>query len=687
VLGTPVAHGRAFRADEDRPGAAPVVIISQSLSLRRFSGGDAVGHTLVFEGQPHTVVGIAPAQLDLEGTADLFTPLGQNTAVRMQNREARFIHALARLRSGSSLDDARAELRVIAGRLSREYARSNEGLELRAQPLQQEVVGDIGSTLWLLLAAVGLVLLIACANIASLLLARAAAREREFAMRAALGASRARLIRQCLTESAVLGASGGAVGALLTAISVHPFVTMWPGSLPRAGDIRFDASVWLFALVVSLASSVVFGLAPALRTRVNAVEAALRSGARSVGGHGRTIQSAYVVAEVALAVVLLVSAGMLGRTLLTLSSLDPGVNVHNVLTGRLALSPGALADPEHTRAAWQDVLDRATAVPGIESAALADIIPMREGVNTLPYATTPAPVPSSQAPVALASTVTPNFLTVMGIPLLHGRFIDGHDRAGGEPVVVVDETLARHAFGGDDAVGKQLWVAAMGPAPVRIVGVVGHVRHWGLAGDDRSRVRDQMYYPFAQVPGSLLRLFSSFMSVAVRTRTSPSTIEEPLRVALRGAAGDQALYDVRTMEQVAAASLDRQRFLLRLFGIFAGIALLLASVGIYGVVAYLTSQRVPEFGVRMALGATARDVMALVLRQSASMIAVGVGVGAAAAWAAGRLLARVVDGVRPTDLSTAAAMTGVLVAVAALATVVPARRASRADVCEALRQD
>jgi putative ABC transport system permease protein len=275
----------------------------------------------------------------------------------------------------------------------------------------------------------------------------------------------------------------------------------------------------------------------------------------------------------------------------------------------------------------------------------------------------------------------------MGIPLRRGRFFDDHDRAESDPVLVIDETLAQHAFGGDDAVGQRLWIPELGPVPLRIVGIVGHVRHWGLAGDDQSRVRDQLYYPFAQVPVPLLRLFSSFMSVAVRTRVPPSNVEESLRRALRGSARDQALYDVRTMEQLAAASLERQRFLLLLFGTFAGIALLLASVGIYGVLAYLTSQRVPELGVRMALGATARDVTCLVLRQSASMVAVGVAIGAAAAWGAGRLLARVVEGMRPTDLSTAALMTSVLVAAAMLASAVPARRAGRVNVLEALRRD
>jgi predicted permease len=386
---------------------------------------------------------------------------------------------------------------------------------------------------------------------------------------------------------------------------------------------------------------------------------------------------------------------MLGRTLMALSSLNPGVNVHNVLTTRFAMSPAALTDPGRMRSAWQDVLDRARRVPGVEFAALADIIPMREGENTLPYWTTSTmlstpmstPPATNQGAVALASTVTPDYFTVMGIPLRGGRFFDDHDRADSERVLVIDDTLAQHAFGGDDAVGKRLWIPDMGPAPLRIVGVVGHVRHWGLAGDDRSLVRDQIYSPFAQVPASLMRVFSSFMSIAVRTRMPPLNVEEPLRLALRGSAGDQALYNVRSMDQLVARSLERQRFLLLLFGILAGIALLLASVGIYGVLAYLTSQRVPELGVRMALGATARDVRNLVLRQSVSMVAVGVVIGAAAAWGAGRLLVNVVDGMRPTDLSTAAAMTSLLVAAAVVASVLPARRAGRVDVLDALRQD
>ena len=349
--------------------------------------------------------------------------------------------------------------------------------------------------------------------------------------RAALGASRGRLVRQCLSESTVLGVCGGTLGAFFAAVGVGPFVAMWPGSLPRAGDIRFDPTVWLFTLILSLASSVLFGLAPALRIRIDSVERALRAGARSIVALSRALQRGYVIAEVALAVVLLVSAGMLGRTLLALSSLDPGVNVRNVLTAHVAVSPGALADQVRIRSAWQEVVDRAAGVAGDQSAALADIIPMRQGDNTTPSWTTPEMPPANQVPFALASTVTPDYLNVMGIPLRRGRFFDDHDCAGSEPVVVIDDTLARHAFGAGDAVGKRLWVSALGPVPCRIVGVVGHVRHWGLAGDDRSRVRDQIYYPFAQVPASLLRLFSSL----VGRRSHARAAARSRRVAAPGA--------------------------------------------------------------------------------------------------------------------------------------------------------
>ena len=541
TLGISPVQGRAFRPDEDGPGASAVAIISYGLWQRLFgSQPSTIGRLLIYDGKPYTVVGIAPAGFQLDGDAEVFTPLQQRqtTDPRMQNRAARFLRVTARLRPGFALADARAELALIARHLAEEYPRSNAGLSMTAYPLQKELVGDVGSTLWLLQGAVGLVLLIACVNIASLLLARAVSRERELAMRVALGAGRGRPARQCLTESAMLGVGGGVLGVALAFVSVHPFVAFWPGSLPRAEEIHLDWRVLLFAVSASLLSGILFGLAPALRVPMHAIEQTLRAGARSIAGSSRRLHSAFVISEIALAVVLLVSAGMLGHTLLALSSLDPGFNMHNVLAARFALSPGTLANPEQVRAAWQDVLDRARRVPGVESVALADIIPMREGSNSLPYWTTATPPPPNQEPVALASCVTPDYLNVMGIPLRHGRFFNEHDRLGSEPVVVIDDNLAQHAFGTKDAVGKRLWIPAIGATPALVVGVVGHVRQWGLAADDQSRVRDQMYYPFAQVPAPLLHFFSSIMSFAARTTIPPLNVVEPLRRELRGAAGD-----------------------------------------------------------------------------------------------------------------------------------------------------
>ena len=393
------------------------------------------------------------------------------------------------------------------------------------------------------------------------------------------------------------------------------------------------------------------------------------------------------LSEIALAVVLLVAAGILGRTVLRLSSLDAGINTRNVVTAHVALTPGVLQSPAQMRAAWQDVLDRARRVPGVRTAALSDIIPMRVGQNGLGYWTTPAPPPLNEMPIALASSVTPDYLQVMGIPLRQGRFFDDHDRLDTEPVVVIDEVLAQHAFPHQEAAGKRLWIQAMGPDPIRVVGVVGHVRHWGLADDDQARMRDQIYYPFAQVPDALMRLFSSFMSIAARTSIPPLNVVEPLRHDLRGATGDQTIYAVRTMEQLASDSLDRQRLLTMVFGIFAGVALLLACIGIYGVLTYVISQRVPEIGVRMALGATARDVMRLVLHQSLQMVLVGAGAGLALAFAATRLIEQLVAGVRSSDPSTFAIMIAVLLLAALFASVLPARRASRVDPMSALRQE
>jgi predicted permease len=456
--------------------------------------------------------------------------------------------------------------------------------------------------------------------------------------------------------------------------------------LPRAEEIQLDWHVLLFALAASMVSGLLFGLAPALRAPVRELEQTLRAGGRSIAGSSRRLHGAFVVAEIALAVVLLVSAGMLGRTLLRLSSLDPGLNIHNVLTSRAALSPATLANPGKTRVAWDEILDRIRRVPGVEAAAIVDTVPMREGDNEIGYATMAAAVSDNQQPLVLANSVSPDYLKVMGIALLQGRFFDDQDRQGNESVAVIDEVMAKEAFGPADPVGKHLWIG-IGPDPVRVVGVVRHVRQWGLAGDDKAKVRAQLYYPFAQVPDALVHRWSDLMSIAVRTSIEPLNLIESLRREVRGTGNDQVLYEVNTMEQLVRDSLARQRFLLLLFSIFAGLALLLACIGIYGVLAYLTTQRVPEIGIRVALGARAEDVMWMILRQSLGMISAGFVLGAAGAFAAGRMLVRLVQGAQPTELSTFAMTIALLVVAALIASLVPARRASRVDPLIALRQE
>jgi predicted permease len=401
------------------------------------------------------------------------------------------------------------------------------------------------------------------------------------------------------------------------------------------------------------------------------------------------LHSAFVISEITLAIILLVSAGMLGRTLLRLASLDPGVDIHNVLVARTALSPATLSDPGKTRAAWKDVLARARSLPGVKSVATVDTFPMRQGDNEQAYWTSADLPTSNTLPFALLTSVSPDYLDVMRIPLRRGRFFDEHDDLSSTPVIVIDEVLAQNAFGKEDPIGKRLWIPDMGYASnvFEIVGVVGHVRHWGLAGDDQAKVRAQIYYPFAQLPDAFMHRWSELMSIAVRTEIPPLSLVAPLRSELKGVAGDQVLYEVHTMEQLASDSLARQRFLLLLFGVFAGLALMLACIGIYGVLAYLTGQRVPEIGIRIALGARPSGVMWMVLRQSLGMILVGVALGTAAALAAGRVLQKLVEGMQPIEIWTFAITIPVLVLAALFASFVPARRASRVDPVIALRQE
>jgi predicted permease len=686
VFGVRLLHGRGFTVDEDRPGGAPVAIISYRLWRTRF-GGDpkAVGARLVFEAKAYTVIGIAPAGFQLSGDVDVFTPLGQNTAPWMQDREGHpGIQVLVRLRPGVTLAQAQAELALIGRRLAKEYPKSNAGHGFAVQPFQRDVVGDIRPTLWLLFGVVTLVLLIACANVASLLLARAVSRDREIAMRMALGASRGRLARQCLTESTTLALAGGVVGVLLAAAGTRPFLTLWPGGLPRADEITLDWRVLLFTVAASLLTGILFGLAPALRTPVHGLDTSLRAASRIVTGGSRGLHRAYVIAEIAIAIVLLIAAGTLGRSLLRLSSLDPGFDPQKVLVARVALGSDAATNPLGTRAAWREILDHVSGVPGAQCAAIVDSIPMRGDESWIGYWTGSIPPPTDRMPMSQMAFASPDYLRVMGIALLQGRFFTEQDRSGSETIIAIDEVLAKHIFGDHGAVGKYVTLQILGRA--KVVGVVRHVRYRGPAADDQAPASDQMYSPLAQLPDQYLGVMASGMTLTVRTTLPPLNIVHAIRQQIRASARDQVLYDVGTMEQIAEGTLARQRFLLMLFGIFAGLALLLACIGIYGVLAYLTGQRIPELGVRIALGATPSDLMSLVLRQSLEMICVGACIGLLAGFAAARLLKHFVAGAQSTDPLTFLLMISVLVVAALFASFVPARRASRTEPMIALRQ-
>ncbi len=688
VLRVPLVRGRSFVAADDRAGAGPVAIISTRLWQHRYGATPkAVGMSLTYDGKAYTVVGVAPPGLQLDGDADVFTPLGQRTEPRMHWRAAYFLHVDARLRPGVTLSEAQAELALMSAGLAKQYPDSNVGITLVPHLLQRELVQDARPTLWLLLSAVSLVLLIACVNVASLLLTRVVSRGHEFALRLALGAPRGRLFRQCLIESSVLGICGGSLGLLLATVGTGPFLRFWPDRLPRADEVHVDWRVLLFAITSSILTALIFGLIPALRAKRSAIEETLRSRSHTIAGSARRPLSGFVVCQFALALVLLSAAGVMGRTLMRSASLNPGIDIRSTMAARVALSPAVLSNPSQARAAWQELMDSLRRLPTVKSVALTDIVPMREGQNVLDYRATVTPAPPSQEAEALASAVTPDYLQVMRLPLLHGRFFNDNDRLGSPQVVVIDENMAHHAFAGEDPVGKVLWIPGMGGRPVQVIGVVGHVRHWGLAGDDLSRVQDQCYYPLAQVPDQLVRFFSSVLSVVVRTKVPPLDTVDALQRQARGATGDQALYEVRTMEQLVSASLARQRFLLLLFVIFAGLALLLACVGIYSVIAYLTSERVPEFGVRIALGAHSSDIIRLVLRESLAIVLVGIGIGLLASIGSGRVLQRLVPGVQTAQGFILAVVLPALILVALFACYIPARRAGKVDPAVSLRYE
>jgi predicted permease len=642
---------------------------------------------VILDGVNFTIVGVLPPGFRLWTDADVYTSLGQSApAIFINDRTIHGIASIARLRPGITIGQSEGELSAVQENLDRLYPAADRNLGIDIVPLKQSIVGNAGGTLLFLLGAVGIVLLIACTNVANLLLARSTARTREFAMRAALGASRARIVRQLLTESVLLAVAGGVLGLGLARLGISLMLAAVPANLPRADSIGVNLPVLYFTFGISLAVGILFGLAPALKSSSVDLQESLKAGDRgSTRSHSRG-QSALVIVQMALTLVLLVGAGLLLRTVRDLWNVNPGFDTLHVITFKVGLSPSLTRTASSTRIAYQQLLDRVRQVPGIQAADFTNVVPLSEQDNGGPFWVGAQEATSMQdAPHALYFETGPDYLQTMKIPLLRGRFFTPADTTESEKVIVIDSVLARKYFGGKDPVGQTITVAHWGTA--RVIGVVGHVRHWGL-GDPGTYNPSQIYISFYQLSDQWVPAFARSLSIAVRTPLDAAAVMPAIGNVIYGTGKDQPVYDVQTMQRIASDSMASQRLPMMLLGGFAVLALLLASVGIYGVISYSVTLRVQEIGIRMALGAARRDVFRMVIGQGLRLALAGLLIGTAAALLLARLLSsfsRLLYGVRTSDPLTFVAVSLVLVGVSLLACYLPARRASRIDPMVAFR--
>ena len=680
VLGTPVAVGRDFAAAEERQGEARVAVLGYGFWQREFGGRtDIVGRQIQLGGIPYTVVGAGARGLALPQDVDVWAPLTIDTTLGRRND---FLQVIGRLAPGATLAGAKEELATIMRRLEREYPASNAGWTVDLVGLRERMVGEIRPALLVFMGAVGLVLLIACANVANLMLARFTAREREVTIRTALGASRRDLLRQLLAESVLLAVAGGAIGLLLALWGVQALGALGPGTIPRIGEVAVNGPALGFALALSLATGLGFGLVPAGRLLWHGPLAGFADGGRSLATPrtaGRT-RSALVLAEVALACVLLVGAALLLRSFVQLQRTDPGFSPQGILTARVALPRNRYEEPERQAAFVQALLERLQAIPGARSAAIASNPPMDDGGAYWAFSVEGVePPPPEVVQDAVVFRATPGYFTTFGIPLRHGRFLDASDRDGAGLVAVVGESMARRYWGERDPVGARITFGDPRDSTtdwMTVVGVVGDVRQEG----PMAPAYPQVYVPLAQVTTRSLLL-------AIRTGGDPLALVPAVKRAVAGVDDGIALSGVATMEDRVAGLLARPRVNAIVLAGFAATALLLAAVGIYGVIAYGVVQRTRELGIRMALGARGDDVVRLVLRSALVPVLGGVGLGLLGALAGGRVLRSLLFGVPATDPLTFAAVTGFLLLVALFASYVPARRAARSDPMIALRQD
>jgi predicted permease len=688
VLGVKPLLGRNFLPAEDRPGAACATMLSYDFWQRRFQADpNILGRTLNLNAASCSVVGVLPATFRLRDDARVWLPIEQWHSAELHTRESHpGIQVIGRLRSGVAIQAAQGQMTSICAALAQQYPISNALHGASLVRMKEDIVHDIRSTLLLLSCAVGFVLIIACANVANMLLARSTARKREFAIRTALGADRWRVVRQLLTESVLLSLGAAAVGLLLARWGTSLVLAAAPSGLPRSSEIGIDPYVLLFTVVVSIVTGILFGLAPAFLGANSNPQESLKEGTRGSGGGRQRAEGVFIAVEIGLAVVLLAGAGLMMQSVWRLLQVNPGFNPQNILTAHVALSPKVMASPAGIRLAYQQMLDRVRSVPGVQSAAISSLIPLddNDSENSFWVGTGPQP-PQDSLLVAVFSVVTPEYSTVLQLPLRQGRLFTDHDNPSSSPVVLVDEVLAKHIFPGQDPVGRKISLSVVGP--VQIVGVVGHAKQWGLDADDTNKIRDQIYFPLLQIPDQFMTSGVTGLTLVLRGAGDPLNLVPAVRAQVAGPTRDQPIYSARTMEQIVSRSLAERRFAMLVLAMFAATALLLAGVGIYGVMSYAVTRRVREIGIRSALGASRQEIVGLVLRQGMRVAGIGMAAGLVAAVALTRLMSALLYGVSPADPLTLVAVTVLLGAIALLACYIPARRATAVDPLIALRSE
>ena len=678
VLGVPVAIGRSFTEGDMIPNAPRVAILSDALWQRRFGAQrDVVGRTVTLGGDPHEIIGVMPPEFRpaVIPAAQLWRPRQLNTA--NPSRGAVVLRIVARLQNGLVLPQAQSAATVLAQQLEREHPDSNTNAGIRLLSLHTFLVGDIRAGLFVLFGAVFFVLIIACVNIANLLLVRASARTREIAVRMALGAGKSRVVRQLLTESVLLAAAGGSVGLLIGVWGIAGLSAIAPVTSGTAASISLDWTVMLFAAALTVATGIVFGLVPALQASRAGFTTGLRDGGRgSTGTSGRTIRQSLIVAEVAVALMLLVGGGLLMRTLLSLQSVDLGFQPKGILVGQV-LPPQAKYPNDSARKVLYDrLLERMSALPGVEKAALTSVVPMAGGDSDTDIYIEGRPLPrtNDEATITWYRLVSRDYFELMGIALQKGRLFSSSEAA---PVVIVNETAVARLWPGEDPLGRRVRFGTRGDAPwFTIVGIVRDVR--GAGPRAAPRVETYVPYSFMPEPG---------ISVVLKTSGEPTSLSSSLAQGVLSVDADTAVAGVNSLDSLVANSVAQPRFVATLVAVFAGLALTLAALGIYGVTSYVVVQRTAEIGVRMALGADSRDVFGVVVGGALRLVAIGAAFGLAGALVLTRSLTTLLFGVPPHDPFTFAAMTGVLLAVAALAGAIPALRASRVDPVVALRTE